>query len=168
MCRGEQRQKVPSASLRVGDVLYLTKDTEVPADMVVLKTSDELGGCYIQTTNLDGESDLKPRRALTETSELSEARVAAFKGVINCAHPNAAVYSFDANLVMEGGEKKLSLSADQTLLQCTHLRNTDWVYGAVVYRATSPSLGATSRRSRRRCRRSTSSRTASPSRPSSG
>ena len=141
VCRGEQRQKVPSASLRVGDVLYLTKDSEVPADMVVLKTSDELGGCYIQTTNLDGESDLKPRRALTETSELSEARVAAFKGTINCAHPNAAVYSFDANLVMEGGEKKLSLSADQTLLQCTHLRNTDWVYGAVVYTGNESKFG---------------------------
>ena len=62
-------QTVASSSLTVGDVVFLRKDMEVPADMVIIKTSDDLGGCYIQTTNLDGESDLKPRRALTETQE---------------------------------------------------------------------------------------------------
>ena len=41
-------------------------------------------------------------------------QVAAFKGVINCVHPNAAIYSFDANMVMSAGDaKKLSLSAEQ-------------------------------------------------------
>ena len=40
--------------------------------------------------------------------------MAAFKGVINCVHPNAAIYSFDANMVMSAGDaKKLSLSAEQ-------------------------------------------------------
>ena len=115
VCRaGGRRQVVSSKSLVVGDVVRLSKDMEVPADMVILKTSDELGGCYIQTTNLDGESDLKPRRSLVETQELSEEEVAGFKGVIHCVHPNAAIYSFDANMVMSPGDtKKLSLSAEQ-------------------------------------------------------
>ena len=30
--------------------------------------------------------------------------MAAFKGVINCVYPNAAIYSFDANMVMSAGD----------------------------------------------------------------
>ena len=49
VCRGPgTRLPVASSSLVVGDVVFLRKDMEVPADMVILKTSDELGGCYIQ------------------------------------------------------------------------------------------------------------------------
>ena len=143
VCRGPGNRKVvASSTLVVGDVVYLRKDMEVPADMVILKTSDELGGCYIQTTNLDGESDLKPRRALTETQDLGDEQVASFNGVINCVHPNPAIYSFDANMVMAAGDtKKLSLSAEQILLQCTHLRNTEWVYGVVVYTGNESKFG---------------------------
>ena len=45
--------------LKVGDIVVLNKNDEVPADLVVLATSDQNGEAYIQTSSLDGEKNLK-------------------------------------------------------------------------------------------------------------
>lgn len=59
------REAVASQSVRVGDIVFMSANAEVPADIVVLKSSDAAGGgaaCHVETSNLDGETDLKPRR----------------------------------------------------------------------------------------------------------
>lgn len=40
--------------IRVGDVVRLESDEFIPADMIVLSTSEPEGLCYIETSNLDG------------------------------------------------------------------------------------------------------------------
>lgn len=52
---------VPSSSLQVGDLVILHKDQRVPADLVLLRTTDESGTCFIRTDQLDGETDWKVR-----------------------------------------------------------------------------------------------------------
>ena len=47
--------------LTVGDIIHLSCDEMIPADILVLKSSDENGLCYIDTQNLDGEANLKQR-----------------------------------------------------------------------------------------------------------
>lgn len=47
--------------VKVGDVLHLSCDELIPADILVLRSSDEHGICYIDTQNLDGEANLKQR-----------------------------------------------------------------------------------------------------------
>src|SRR5260221_14137005 len=47
-------RSVPSSSLRVGDLVVLEKDQRVPADMILLHTSDTSGTCFIRTDQLDG------------------------------------------------------------------------------------------------------------------
>lgn len=42
-----------------GDLVKVPRDCDVPCDMVILKTSDPFGKCYVTTANLDGESNLK-------------------------------------------------------------------------------------------------------------
>ena len=39
----------------VGDILYLEKDEEIPADILLMKSSSDNGMCYVDTMNLDGE-----------------------------------------------------------------------------------------------------------------
>ena len=58
------REAVASQDVAVGDIVYVPGHAEVPADIVVLRTSDPAGGaaCHVETANLDGETDLKPRR----------------------------------------------------------------------------------------------------------
>jgi len=50
--------------VKIGDVLKIHKNEAIPADMLVIKTSLGSGFCYMETTNLDGESALKPREQL--------------------------------------------------------------------------------------------------------
>ena len=38
-----------------------------PADMVLLSSSNPEGVCYIETMNLDGETNLKIKKALQDT-----------------------------------------------------------------------------------------------------
>ena len=42
-----------------GDILKLENDKMIPADMILLNTSDEKGIAYVETKNLDGETNLK-------------------------------------------------------------------------------------------------------------
>ncbi|KZV80365.1 hypothetical protein EXIGLDRAFT_630413, partial [Exidia glandulosa HHB12029] len=45
--------------VEVGDILLLRNDDQIPADVVVLATSDPQGDglCYVETKNLDGETN---------------------------------------------------------------------------------------------------------------
>jgi magnesium-transporting ATPase (P-type) len=63
-------RSVPSSSIRVGDLVLLEKDQRVPADLVLLRTSDSSGTCFIRTDQLDGETDWKLRVTVPATQKL--------------------------------------------------------------------------------------------------
>ena len=67
---GLNTRSVPSSSLRVGDLVHLEKNQRVPADLVLLSTSDTSGTCFIRTDQLDGETDWKLRVAVPATQKL--------------------------------------------------------------------------------------------------
>ncbi|KAJ3032514.1 hypothetical protein HK097_005212, partial [Rhizophlyctis rosea] len=45
--------------VRVGDFVFLRGDDPIPADLVIISTSENDGVCYVETKNLDGETNLK-------------------------------------------------------------------------------------------------------------
>ncbi|KAJ1983054.1 hypothetical protein H4R34_001510, partial [Dimargaris verticillata] len=59
--------------LYVGDIVLLQNNDAVPADMIILSTSEDDGTCYIETKNLDGETNLKSRSCLAETARVQTA-----------------------------------------------------------------------------------------------
>lgn len=52
--------------LRVGDIVHLSNNETVPADILLLRTSDPQGVCYIDTCDLDGETNLKRREVSSQ------------------------------------------------------------------------------------------------------
>ncbi|RCH94823.1 hypothetical protein CU098_002803, partial [Rhizopus stolonifer] len=64
-------QSIPSSKIRVGDLLYIMKDQRIPADMVLLRTTEETGASFIRTDQLDGETDWKLRLAVPSLQRLS-------------------------------------------------------------------------------------------------
>lgn len=105
------------------------KDEYFPADLLLLSSSYEDGICYVDTMNLDGETNLKLKHALEITSD--EESIKNFRGKIKCEDPNEHLYSFVGTLYFEG--KQFPLSPQQILLRDSKLKNTDYVYGVVVF-----------------------------------
>lgn len=118
--------------LRVGDLVKVHKDEYFPADLLVISSSYEDGLCYVETMNLDGETNLKPKQALEVTASLTEeTSFKMFKAVIKCEDPNEDLYSFVGTL--EYNDQRHPLSLQQLLLRDSKLKNTDYVYGVVVF-----------------------------------
>ncbi|KAJ8421880.1 hypothetical protein Cgig2_025507 [Carnegiea gigantea] len=116
--------------IRVGEIVKICADETIPCDMVLLETSAPSGAAYIQTMNLDGESNLKTRYARQEVANVvSEG--AMDSGLIRCEQPNRNVYEFTAN--MEFRERNFPLSQANIILRGCQLKNTEWVIGVVVY-----------------------------------
>ncbi|CAJ1975320.1 unnamed protein product [Sphenostylis stenocarpa] len=119
-------------NLRVGNIVKIIKDEFFPADLLLLSSSYEDAVCYVETMNLDGETNLKLKQGLDVTSSLQEDfKFRDFRAVIKCEDPNANLYSFVGS--MEFGAQKYPLSSQQLLLRDSKLRNTDYVFGAVVF-----------------------------------
>ena len=118
--------------------MLLRENEQVPADVVVLSTSDPDGICYLETKNLDGESNLKPRKALHATSSItSEEDVEKSSFVLESEPPHQNLYVYNGVLrytdTATGDSRKLGVTINELLLRGCTVRNTAWIIGLVVF-----------------------------------
>lgn len=90
---------VPSSRLKVGDLVLLEKNQRVPADMLLLKTSDPSGSCFVRTDQLDGETDWKLRVAVERTHKLgSDGELLLVTGEVYADPPTKDIHTFVGSL----------------------------------------------------------------------
>ncbi|KAL6140715.1 hypothetical protein ACLB2K_059011 [Fragaria x ananassa] len=122
----------PWHKILVGDVVKVEKDQFFPADLLLLSSSYEDGFCYVETMNLDGETNLKVKRCLEATSPLDDdAAFKDFRATVQCEDPNPNLYSFVGNL--DHDRQVYPLEPGQILLRDSKLRNTSYIYGVVIF-----------------------------------
>lgn len=124
--------------LEVGDIVLLRDNDQVPADIVVLSTSDPDGLCYLETKNLDGETNLKPRRSVKATSSItSEEDVEKSTFYLDSEPPHQNLYSYHGVLryrdPFSEEEKQDAVTINELLLRGCAVRNTSWIIGLVVF-----------------------------------
>ena len=130
--RNGQWETVKWQDILVGDVVYLTKNEQVPADLVMLSTGEPDGLAYIDTCNLDGETNLKVRQSLPQTKDVVDPQSASqFNTTIYCDDPNNVLYTFNGYFELNGNT--IPLENKQVLLRGCILRNTAWAIGVAVY-----------------------------------
>ncbi|KAI0289421.1 hypothetical protein B0F90DRAFT_1812527 [Multifurca ochricompacta] len=124
--------------LEVGDIVLLRDNEQVPADIVVLSTSDPDGLCYLETKNLDGETNLKPRKATDATSNiLTEEDIERSAFVLDSEPPHPNLYLYNGVLRFQdqssGQLRGEPVTINEMLLRGCSIRNTAWVIGLVVF-----------------------------------
>ena len=122
-----------------GNVIKLNADDPIPADILLLTTSDEKGLAYVETKNLDGETNLKQKSAHKDLYGFFEKnqdiynKIANIQGMIECEGPNNDIHNFQGTIEMPVFEQKISLGKENLLLKGSIIRNIEYLYGIVIY-----------------------------------
>uniref|UniRef100_A0A8C1WT11 Phospholipid-transporting ATPase n=1 Tax=Cyprinus carpio TaxID=7962 RepID=A0A8C1WT11_CYPCA len=102
------------------------------ADLLLLSSSEPHSLCYIETAELDGETNMKVRQSLSVTSELGDPNnLAQFDGEVVCEPPNNKLDRFCGTLYWK--DCKYPLSNQNMLLRGCVLRNTESCCGLVIF-----------------------------------
>uniref|UniRef100_A0A8C5AFN9 Phospholipid-transporting ATPase n=1 Tax=Gadus morhua TaxID=8049 RepID=A0A8C5AFN9_GADMO len=117
-------QETKWMDMQVGDVVRLKKNDFVPADILMLSSSNPNSLCYVETAELDGEDRLGLCLGLTSFSHLSTA-------MIDCEEPNNRLDKFTGT--MQWSRHSYPVDLDNILLRGCKIRNTDVCHGLVIF-----------------------------------
>ena len=131
-------------NVQVGDFVRLYNEEQVPADIIVLSTSDSDGACYIETKNLDGETNLKVRTALHSGRRVKrpqDCEATEFALETEPPHANLYVYSGVVRWKQhdlkhpDAPPKEMAepVGINNLLLRGCALQNTEWILGMVAF-----------------------------------
>ena len=148
-------EKIKSKEIKLGDIvkviLFVNKvfeDENFPADLIliqskdllnskIINTSDEdIGICYIETKELDGEITLKYKEAPKELSQMfqKEDDFSELKGIIKSSQPNEILHDFNAVYYpQESTIDPIQIECKSFLLRGCRLKQTKCIYGLAVY-----------------------------------
>ncbi|XP_056400695.1 phospholipid-transporting ATPase IC-like [Hyla sarda] len=117
----------------VGDVVRMKKDEFIPADVLLLSSSEPNSLCYVETAELDGETNLKFKMSLEVTDKFlqKECELAEFDGLVECEEPNNRLDKFVGTLFWRGAT--CGLDNDKILLRGCKIRNTQYCHGLVIF-----------------------------------
>ncbi|KAH7909858.1 hypothetical protein BJ138DRAFT_1195493 [Hygrophoropsis aurantiaca] len=120
--------------VHIGDFVKIMENEPIPADILICATSEEENVAFVETKNLDGETNLKSRNAASALTDLRSASDCASKlnaFSVECDRPDTNMYRLNATVTR--GSEKTPADLQTVLLRGTVLRNTKWAIGVVLY-----------------------------------
>lgn len=120
--------------IRMGDILEVKKDEVFPTDMLLLFAQNEkdepVDIIFVDTMNLDGETNLKPRTIAHSAIDSTE-KLMTCSAMLEYDRPSENLDKWDGILTYEGVTKASGI--DNLLLRGCKLKNTKVAYGVVIY-----------------------------------
>lgn len=118
----------------VGDFVKVLDNESIPADILICSTSEDENVAFVETKNLDGETNLKSRNAVPALAHLRTAADCAsphnaFR--VDCDRPDVNMYRLNAAIKV--GKEAFPVDMQMALLRGTVLKNTKWLIGIVIY-----------------------------------
>ena len=112
-----------SGELRPGNIVKVVKDDEITCDILLVSTNFDNGTCFVDTKNLDGETNLKEKICMKDFKSIKEDKIEAeLNGVIDCDGANSNLNDWECNI--ENNGLKLDARMNQLLLKRCILKNT--------------------------------------------
>mmetsp|Transcript_5502 Transcript_5502/g.8124 ORF Transcript_5502/g.8124 Transcript_5502/m.8124 type:complete len:1247 (-) Transcript_5502:43-3783(-) len=139
--RNGELKTIKWKQVKVGDILKIQNNEYFPADIMCIscksKKLDDEGNkrtdiCYIETAQLDGETNLKTRKPHVAFKDMTEETIKDVKAKVKCEAPNAAIYKFNGNITVDT-QIDVPVTTDHMLLRGSKLMNTEWILGIVIY-----------------------------------
>jgi magnesium-transporting ATPase (P-type) len=118
--------------IKEGDLILLIENEETPADMILIYSKSSTSYAYIETSNLDGEKNLKsklPLRSFKNNLDFSKPRLEKFQ--LSYPYPRSDIYFFEGFAVDE--DQKVYLNKENFIPRGVFVKNTRYFLGLVVY-----------------------------------
>ena len=127
--------------IKLGEIVKINNDEPFPADLLLLNSSDQKGICYIETKNIDGETNLKYRQVNNDIKNIIKCKddLINFNYVCITKQPNEFIYQFSATLYeynergLKNKEKFILIDEKSFLLRGSTLKQTEFILGCVIY-----------------------------------
>lgn len=115
-------EKTRWKNIKLGDLVKIEKDQTFPADLLLVCAPNEI--IFVDTMNLDGETNLKPKEIAHEMIN-NDKIILNIKGTIECDLPNASLEEWDALIKFQSPQLgNTSVKIKHLLLRGCYLRNT--------------------------------------------
>jgi phospholipid-translocating P-type ATPase (flippase) len=121
-------------NLEVGDTIKIFEYDIIPADCFLLSCSNNNKIAYIETANLDGEKDLKPKNCVPQIFKFFKDadEIMRTRGKLTINKPDSDLTKFNGKIELNK-DLSYTLGIKQFLYKGTILKNTKWAIGVVVY-----------------------------------
>ncbi|KAJ4288253.1 drs2 neo1 protein [Collariella sp. IMI 366227] len=127
-----QWAKVEWQDIRVGDIIRLQRDENVPADIILLSATGPNGVAFIETMALDGETNLKSKQASPLLAKHCSTTVDMGKceAEVVSEDPNIDLYNYEGRVTVNG--ETMPLTSNEVVYRGSTLRNTSEAIGLVI------------------------------------
>lgn len=127
-------EEIKWSKVKVGNIIKIFNHEEVPADLLLLKTSLETGMCFLDTMNLDGETYLKNKMTFKEYVNSKDDEILGLSAKVTCDEADDNLNTWSASIELYNSDKpNLNGKIDNLVLKGCTLKNTEYILGVAVY-----------------------------------
>eukprot|EP00462_Mataza_sp_D1_P024450 CAMPEP_0175135858 /NCGR_PEP_ID=MMETSP0087-20121206/8961_1 /TAXON_ID=136419 /ORGANISM="Unknown Unknown, Strain D1" /LENGTH=1356 /DNA_ID=CAMNT_0016418565 /DNA_START=258 /DNA_END=4328 /DNA_ORIENTATION=+ len=128
---------VPSGKLQVGNIIKILENEMLPADIIFIGSAFAKGHCFIDKSNLNGETTLEVASAINVTRPYCKDGGEGFlelEAMLEYEPPNKNFDFFRGKITVTSNTPyEGNIGSSDLLMRETILRNTEFIYGIIMY-----------------------------------